>query len=102
MDIVDRFGRGDIVFPDANGLLRTFDARGFNEWESVTGSGGRTHDVSRIETCPNQFRGSNGLNECFAASAAKHKEDIPVFMRHRIGHAAPHRASPAAPWPILP
>src|SRR4051812_35522510 len=102
MDIVDRLGSGDIVFPDAKSLLRTVDARGFHERESVAGSGGRTHNVSRIETCPNQFRSSNGLNERFAAATAKHKETIPVLMRNRIGHAPPRRPSPAAPRPILP
>src|SRR3954449_4273365 len=102
MDIVDRFWRGDIVFPDAKGFLRTVDARGFNEREGVTGPGGRTHNVSRIETSANQFRGSNGLNERFAAAAAKYKENIPVLMRDRIGHAAPRWSSPAVPWPILP
>ena len=79
MDLIDRFRRGDIVFPNTQGFFRPGKAGGFDKPEGITGSGGGTYDVGRAEAGMDEFRGSNGLNNGLTTPPQKTKSMFPYL-----------------------
>ena len=73
MDLIDRFGGGDIVFPDADGFCGSDCTRILDKPEGITASGGGTHDVGGREASIDQFDGRNRLDNGFTSAAAKNE-----------------------------
>jgi|GEM_PF-7075422 len=86
MDLVNRFGGSDIVFPDADGFLGSDGTGIFDKSESVACACRRTHDVGRSEASIDHLCRRHRLVDGLASSSTKDEEGFAVFGREAIWH----------------
>jgi hypothetical protein len=87
MNFINCFRGGDIVFPDAKSFLGPDYTGVLDKSESITGSGGGTHNMGGAEAGMDHFPGRNRLDHGFTPAPAKNKQDVPVLIRLMIRHA---------------